>query len=230
LLGTPECFANDSFSNPVTGSLATVARGLLRLGLDQQEAATVLARFVREHPSAFNRRSAAYGVCEALEEALPASARRTLESVLAEQLATDDPEMFAAIAPTLAKASPDQVLARCKELLRHTSSEVRVGVTLALQEMQDPKARALPLAHVSREPWLRSAVQIVAYLGRDVPASFRADIGKRALADDSPSLRLEDTALLRDLDTSTARGLAEAALVDEPDPLVRRQLLAEMAP
>jgi hypothetical protein len=75
----------------------------------------------------------------------------------------------------------------------------------------------------------RVAVQIAAYLGGDVPAALRADIAKRALADDSPSLRRGGAALLRDLDPDIARGLAEAALVDEPDPLLRKRLEEHVA-
>lgn len=224
LLNSPEVFEDDPFFNSVTGSLVTVARGLLRLGANQEKAATVLARVVREHPCGFNRRSAAYQICEALEEAIPAEAKRTLDGVLAEQLATDDPEMLAAIAATLAKASPDQVFVRCSELLSDTSSDVRIGVTRALQRMEHQKARALLLEHLPREPWLRSAAQIAAHLGQDVSASFRADIAKRALADDSPSLRKGGAALLRDLDPETARDLAQGALADEPDPLLRKRL------
>jgi hypothetical protein len=228
-LDTPEAFADDPFFNWVTGSLVTVASGLLRLGSDQQEAATVLATVVRKHPCAFNRRSAAYQICESLEHELSADTKRTLEGVLLEQLATDDPEMFAVVAPPVARARPDQVLARCGELLRDTSSEVRVCVTRALHRMADPRARALLLEHLPREPWLRSKVQIAAYLGGDAPAASRADIAKQALADDSPSLRRGGAALLRDLDPDTARGLAEAALVDEPDPLVRKHLEEHVA-
>jgi hypothetical protein len=223
-LNTDEAFADDPFFNPVTGSLVTVASGLLRLGSDQQEAATVLAAVVRKHPCAFNRRSAAYHIGEALEDALPADTRRTLEGVLVEQLASDDPEMLAAVAPALAKAKPDRVFPRCGELLGDPSSEIRFGVTLALQKMRDPKARALLLEHLPREPWVRSAVRIAAYLGGDVPAALRADIAKRALADESPSLRRGAAALLRDLDPDTARGLAETAMADEPDPLLRKRL------
>jgi hypothetical protein len=228
-LHTQEAFADDPFFNPVTGSLVTVAGGLLRFGSDQREAATALAAVVREHPCAFNRRSAAYQICDSLEYALSADTKRTLEGVLLEQLATDDPEMFAVVAPPLARARLDQVFARCGELLRDPSSEVRVCVTRALQKMEDPRARALLLEHLPREPWLRSMVQIAAYLRGDVPAALRADIAKQALADDSPSLRRGGATLLRDLDADSARGLAEAALVDEPDPLVRKCLEEHVA-
>jgi hypothetical protein len=224
LLSVPETFRDHPFFNPVTGSAVTVASGLLRLGSDQQEAATLLARVVREHPCAFNRRSAAYQICEALDYELSADTKRTLEGVLLEQLTNDDPEMFAVVASALVSVSPDQVFSRCRQLLLDTSSEVRVRVTMALRRMEDPAARALLLEHLPREPWLRSAVQMAAYLGGDVPAPVRADIAKRALADDSPSLRRGGAALLRDLDPETARGLAETAMADEPDPLLRKRL------
>lgn len=229
LLDAPEALRDDPFFNPVTGSLVTVAHGLLRLGSDQQEAATVLARVVREHPCAFNRRSAAYQICEALDEDLSPEIKPLLEGVLAEQLAAIDPEMLATVAHSVAKVDPDRVLARCRELLSEPSSEIRMSVTMALQRMDNPKARALLLEHLPSEPWLRCAAHIAAYLGGDVPATLRADIARRALADDSPSLRRGGIALLANLDPETAKGLADAALLDEPDPLLQKGLLKKAA-
>lgn len=224
LVNAPEAFKDDLFFNSVTGSLVTVAHGLLRLGSDQDEAAMVLAKVVREHPCAFNRRSAAYQIGEALDEDLPQETRRLLEGVLTEQLASTDPQMLATVAHTVAKSSPDLVLAKCRELLSEPSSEVRTPVATALERMEDPGARALLLEHLPREAWLRSAAQIAAHLGKDAPAALRADIAKRALADESPSLRRVGMALLSGLDSDTAKALADAALVDEPDPLLQKTL------
>lgn len=224
LLNSPHTFEDDPFFNAVTGSLVTVAGGLLRLGADEEQAAAALARVVREHPCAFNRRSAAYEACEALEQPHSPEATRALESILAEQLVTDDPEMFTTVAPTLVKTREGQVLGRCRELLGHASSEIRTGASFALQKMKTPKANALLLEHLHREPWLRAAAQIAAHLRTDAPASLRTAIARKTLADDSPSLRRGGVALLRDLDPEIARSLAEEALVDEPDPLVRRGL------
>jgi hypothetical protein len=224
LVDAPETFKDDPFFNSVTGSLVTVAHGLLRLGSDQDEAAMVLARVVREHPCGFNRRSAAYQIGEALDEDLPQETRRLLEGVLAEQLASTDPQMLATVAHTVAKSSPDLVLAKCRELLNDPSSEIRSPVAAALERIGDPRARALLLEHLPREPWIRSVAQIAAYLGKDVPAALRADIAERALADESPSLRRVGMTLLYGLDSDTARALADAARVDEPDPLLQKTL------
>jgi hypothetical protein len=224
LLHQPQTFADDAFFNWMTGSLVTIAGGLLRLRADEERAAMVLARVVREHPCAFNRRSAATEVCKALEQSHSGEATRVLESVLAEQLMTADPEMLATTAPILARTSPDQVLARCRDLLTNASSMLRFTVALALQEMDTPRAKAVLLEHLPREPAMRTACGIVAYLGGEASASIRAEIAKRALADESPSLRRDGCALLRDLDPQIARELAQLALTDEPDPLIRKQL------
>lgn len=216
LLHAPRAFDDDPFFNPVAGSLVTVAGGLLRLRSDEEKAAAVLVRIVREHPCGFNRRSAAYEACEALEAVKSAQAVRALQSVLSDQLATDDPEMFAIVAPTLASARPDQVFVRCQELLADASSQIRMGVIMALRKIENPRAKALLLEHIPREPWLRTAADMAAHLREGAPASLRADIARRALEDDSPSLRRGGVALLRDLDPETARGLAGAALTDEP--------------
>jgi hypothetical protein len=90
--------------------------------------------------------------------------------------------------------------------------------------MEGPRARALLLEHLPRESWLRSAAHIAACLGKDVPAEIRADIAKSALANDSPSLRRLGMALLSGLDSDTAQALADAARVDEPDPLLQKTL------
>src|ERR1700730_12074147 len=117
----------------------------------------VLARVVREHPCAFNRHSASREVCKALKQSHSGEATPVLESVLAEQLMTDDPEMVAMTAPILARTRPDQVLARCRDLLNDASSMLRFTVGLPLQEMDPPEAQAFLLEHLPPEPAIRTA-------------------------------------------------------------------------
>lgn len=85
-------------------------------------------------------------------------------------------------------------------------------------------ALALIRDRLPNETSLRLRVTIARMLGRLVPDDERLMIARAALADESPSLRLEGLSLLRELPSALAGDAAGAALKDEPDPIIKERL------
>lgn len=71
---------------------------------------------------------------------------------------------------------------------------------------------------------LRDAVHLCGMLGALVPDATLVELATRALSSSSPSLRTDGCWVLSDLSPDDARRTAEAALVDEPDPVLVTKL------
>lgn len=80
------------------------------------------------------------------------------------------------------------------------------------------------LRWLERDRPLRTAVTVAGALGNLVSESRLRDLCARGLADESPTLRLDASRLLKLLKEDEARALARGAAQDEPDPSLRRRL------
>ncbi|HLC43460.1 MAG TPA: hypothetical protein VJO34_17780 [Methylomirabilota bacterium] len=209
--------------NHFAGSLTAVAAALLRLQPENTRAANALVRLL-SHPSAFERRTAAAAASDALELPLPEGVAGQLESELHQLLASADTQLFAAIAPAVARKEPKVILSRCGTLLQSTDPAARETGIGVLRRLDEPKASEMLVAHLAHESDLRLACAIAGHLGPKAPEAMRLALARRALADDSPSLRFEGLTLLASLSAGASREVAHDVLPSEPDPFLRSRL------
>ena len=80
------------------------------------------------------------------------------------------------------------------------------------------------MAWLEREPSLRLVAEFANATARLVSTEWLRDVARRALADDSPSLRYDGLLLSEHLDDEARDGLAREALRDEPDAELKRLL------
>lgn len=82
---------------------------------------------------------------------------------------------------------------------------------------------------ISKQHTVRNALWVAFALGSLAPEDVRVELVRRALADESPSLRWEAIQSLRALERQQMIELARAALKDEPDPALAKALEAALS-
>jgi hypothetical protein len=225
LLADPDTFKSSDFCNWSAATVETIAEHLLFLEADAVDAARALVRLF-EHPCRLNRLGALWKAGEMLQRKLAREAMLILETALRPVITSDDAEAFTRVAPALARIDPEKVRARCVELLDNSAHEVRSSAARTLLEMRhSPSAREALLRWLPGETALLTAMGIAGELG-DAARPVLSTLVARALAHDSPALRHHGIFGLNLLDVGEATRLASQALVDEPDPALRKQLEA----
>lgn len=227
LSGRPETFQDDPFFNRQAGDLVTAARSLLQLDADATAAADAILRVVDDHPCKFNRESAAWSAAEAFRHGSSTDAMLRLKKKLDVLVDADDPKYFLRAAPVLLRERGMKVVERAARYLDDDSADTRRSAFHALSQMAPPYHVAALLRLVDwfpRAATTREAVRCVACLREILPLEARVDVARRALADESPSLRLEGARLLSSVPAAERERLARDASADEPDAAIRRIL------
>jgi hypothetical protein len=227
LRGSPETVQPADFHNWLAGSLQSVAEALLRLEPDAQDAAEALVGLLT-HPCKSNRESATRVICDVLAREPSAQVREHLAQSLRPFLESADDAVFLVAAPSLLRTDTNRVLARLKHILASESEVLRacaVNVLAWAPGLLASRCLSLLATRVEEEESLRLSVQIVSILNALCPRGRVKSVATRALQDASPALRMGGIALLALLDGADARDLAEAALTDEPDPLLKQRLV-----
>jgi hypothetical protein len=222
LAADPSTWIDDSFFNSRAGVLKTVCEGLLRLDPQATDAADLLVRLF-DHPCAFNRRRAAAMAAGVYERTSHTEANRALRRRFEQLAESDDDELFLEAAPAMVWVVNEEFEERCTKIFENGSPEVQDSVLHALSQAAIPfpgKSFALVLRAIEQATTLRRKTDLAGSFGRFLPASIAEDLARPALADESPSLRLQGCGLLHYLDPDTAKELATEALADEPDPYI----------
>ena len=230
----PETFKDDSFFNNLAGSLCSTAEALLRLDPDCSEAGTALLRLL-QHPCGFNRRSAFSTVAELLRggRAVRTEPFRRLSEALDGELKTEDDELFLHLCEYFYPRDSKVVEERLTALLNHEEYQTRFWALQRLTRLpygHPGRALALIRDRLEIEPSVRLQVDIAKTLGPLAEAKAVRRVAVRALENESPTLRMGGASLLKWLDAEVASKVAEDAVRDEPDPVVRRRLEAWASP
>jgi hypothetical protein len=215
-------YQDHEFCNFAAVSLAVVSTALLRVDPSAVDAAETLV-WLLDHPCRANRQFAAREACE-MQKIAEGGAHRILEDALARQLGSNDPDVFAAAGPALAAKHGDAIVERCESLLGQDDVRLRATAAHLLAQLDHPRASDLLARWLPTETSTRLAVAIAANPMVAATDQLIADLARRGLADDSPSLRLDAIGLLHRLPPEEARGLAEQALTDEPDDAIKTSL------
>lgn len=226
LLSAAATFEDSSFYNFTAGSAAVVAESLLRLDADDTAAAKALRRLFITHPCEMNRRNVAMHAASAYRRGQVTEAMQELEAML-RPLTEADAELFFAALPALKKLEPRATTERCLKLL-DDEDELMARAANALLLLPLTQGAVVPrlLEWISRQSTVRSALFVAFALGALAPEALRVSLVRRALADESPSLRWAAIERLRALERQQMIDLARAALTDEPDPALAKALEA----
>ncbi|MDP1824495.1 MAG: hypothetical protein Q8L48_14670 [Archangium sp.] len=231
LLAAPQTFEDSSFMNFSAGSAATVAQSLLGLDPDDTAAAKCL-RMLLTHPCAHNRLTAAMCAAGAYRHGMKTEAMQVLESTLRPLVHNPDNDLFFAAIEALKVLEPQPVIERCVRLLDAEVVQLIPRAASFLTGLRLSENAVVPalIAWISRQPVARNALSVAMALGSLVPEELRLDLVKRALADESPSLRWAAISCLNSLERGQMIGLASTALEDETDPALMRALNAAANP
>lgn len=228
LLAAAATFEDSSFFNFTAGSAAAVAESLLRLDADDTAAAQCLRRLFT-HPCASNRQNAAMHAASGYRHELRTEAMQQLDAML-RPLTEADADFFFAAFPALQKLEPAASTERC---LRHLDDEdelmARAANALLLLPVTQGAVVPRLLEWISRQSTVRSAMFVAFALGALVPEALRVSLVRRALADESPSLRWAAIERLPALERPQSAELAATALKDEPDPALAKVLGAAVS-
>lgn len=229
LLASPATFADSSFFNFAAGGAAVVAESLLRFDADDTAAAQCLRRLFT-HPCAQNRVSTAMHAASAYRHELKTEAMQLLESMLRPLLDEPDTDLFFAALPALEKIEPQATTERCLELL-DAEDELMARAANALLHLPLTQSAVVPrlVEWISKQQAIRNALWVAFALGSLAPEDVRVDLVRRALADESPSLRWEAINCLRALERQQMMELARSALNDETDPALAKALEAALS-
>lgn len=226
LVGDPQTHERADFFNWRAGSLEVVATALLGDDTSNRSAADALVSLL-SHPCRRNSLSAALAIGKTLSEGCPeeiaGKLRAALQSALPSRDQWDD-AIFDAVAPAFAGSDPGFVFPRCEARLRSTNPETRSMAIGVLGRVASDRSKALLMGHLSMESNPRLSCMIVRYLGVETGAELREATVRHALAADEPSIRFEGTVFLDGVPAQSARAMAEDALQDEPDPVLRSRL------
>jgi hypothetical protein len=219
--------------------LMIAATTLLELDADSVAAASAMVR-IMSHPDPSWRGSAVVRAARVLRADLQTEAMLVLERALALQLDAEDPMVSLHAAPGLLAYyswPPDprlrhhrtQTVQRCRTLLDSDDNEVRSAAVGVLTKLgyKDVFFRWL-----AETPPLSSALAVLASYGGgwrwlETPLDPSTAILRRGLAAEQPRLRFAAVgglARLRVVAMDVARELAEVAMADEPDPVLRAAL------
>lgn len=225
LMASAATFEDSSFFNFTAGSAAAVAESLLRLDADDTAAAQCLRRLFT-HPCASNRQNAAMHAASAYRRGQVTEAMQELEAML-RPLTEADAELFFVAFPALKKLEPRATTERCLKLL-DDEDELMARAANALLLLPLTQGAVVPRLPewISRQSSVRSALFVAFALGALAPEALRVSLVRRALADESPSLRWAAIERLPALERQQMIDLARAALTDEPDPALAKALEA----
>jgi hypothetical protein len=205
-----------------------LAKEILGLDPDDTDAAEHMAQALRRS-SGFRRSTIVGDIVEVLRGDLQTVAMRTLGREIEELLHSEDMESFLAAATVLVRDDPQVVLTRCEAALFEHGSRYLHSAILALARIPFPfTGRAL--AALGRwvcergEP-IDMALWAAGLVHEILPAEVTEEILRHALASATPSLRLDATRYLEHVAASTCMPLLGEAVKDEPDPLLRREML-----
>ncbi|MBM4780468.1 MAG: hypothetical protein GQE15_22420 [Archangiaceae bacterium] len=229
LLSSAATFEDSSFFNVTAGSAASIAEAILRLDADDTAAAQCLRRLFT-HPCAANRRRATMCAASAYRHGLMTEAMQLLESMLRPLLDEPDTDLFFAALAALEKLEPRATTERCLKLL-DAEDELMARAANALLHLPLTQSAVVPrlVEWISKQQVVRSALWVAFRLGSLAPEDVRVDLVRRALADESPSLRWEAIENLHALNQQQVIELARAALKDEPDPALAKALEAALS-
>jgi HEAT repeat protein len=175
----------------------------------------------------FNRTTAVRKAAKELarHEHLRTKPLRDLRAKLTALIDTPDDDLFCALVPAVWRDKDKRVPERLSRLLRSRS---RKKQQIALSALRKLEYEGWPLLmEWASQP--RDHLLVLSTLGpnlRLLPDARRAEIAKRALADESPTIRYEGAEVLSTLGPTMAAKLARQALKDDPDPLIRTKLSA----
>lgn len=226
LLSSAATFEDSSFFNFTAGSAASIAEAILRLDADDTAAAQCLRRLFT-HPCAANRRGATMCAASAYRHELKTEAMQLLESMLRPLLDEPDSDFFFAAFPALEKLEPQATTSRCLKLL-DAEDELMARAANALLHLPLTQSAVVPrlVEWISKQQAIRNALWVAFRLGSLAPEDVRVDLVRRALADESPSLRWEAIQSLHVLERQQMIELARAAMKDETDPALAKALEA----
>jgi hypothetical protein len=224
-VGTP---GSSSLPNNRDRIVVDLAREILGLDPDDTDAAEHMAQALRRS-SGFRRSTIVADIVEVFRGNLQTVAMRTLGGEIDALLHSEDMESFLAAATVLVRDHSQVVLTRCEAALFEHGSRYLHSAILALARIPFPfTGRAL--AALGRwvcehgEP-IDMALWAAGLVHEILPTAVTEEILRHALASAAPSLRLDATRYLEHVAASTCMPLLREAVKDEPDPLLRREML-----
>ena len=161
---------------------------------------------------------------------LKTEAMQLLESMLRPLLDEPDTDLFFAALPALEKLEPQATTERCLKLL-DAEDDLMARAANALLHLPLTQSAVVPrlVEWISKQQAIRNALWVAFALGSLAPEDVRVGLVRRALANESPTLRWEAINCLRALERPTMIELARAALKDEPDPALAKALEAAVS-
>ena len=218
-------FLNAKFCNNLASDLATICQAQLSLNPDEFAAAAALRRLFA-HPAALNRRTGVRSAADVCDGYLKTAPILHLREGLEQLVDGGDDELFLAALPGLSGAARSVVVRRVEALaLDDDPGTVRQAVTAlcSCRFLQGERTRILSRC-LGTDPSPRIALYISGWLAGGAESDQLTDRVRRALADESPSLRNDAIAALHRLPSSQSANLAREAILDEPDPRLRTRL------
>jgi hypothetical protein len=223
----PETFQDDKFFNRYAGELVIAARALLQLDADATAAAEAIVRVIDDHPCKFNRESAASSAVDAFRAGSSTDAMLRLKKKLDVLVDDENPTFFFRAASALVRERGMKLVDRAARYLDDDDANTRQSAFNALSNMSPPYHVAALHRLVEWFPRARTTRESIRGVGclRDLlPLDVRVSVARRALADESPSLRLDGARSLSSVPVAERKQLAGEALSDEPDAAIRRIL------
>lgn len=203
-----------------------VAAALLRLDPNAIDAAKALAsKLVCENENV--RYAAVQDAVSVLRPEISNAAMRVLASVLLGLRGSGDALAFLFAAPVLARDHFHEVRGRCSQFLASDDLEVRQWAAVALARTPPPataEALATLANWVPRGDPIGLALWVASLVWPLLEQDEIVQLLRRGLAAESPNIRGDSLVLVRQRDDNTARILIEEALVDEPEPILRKQM------
>ncbi|MBS2032577.1 MAG: hypothetical protein JST54_32185 [Deltaproteobacteria bacterium] len=223
LMADSQTWEDDNFFNRRAGDLATAAKGLLELNREAELAADAFSRLFR-HPCGFNRRSAIGNANDCFNPRIHTHAMRKLRDSLLELLRADE-DVFVSAIPSLIELDAKEARTRCQGILeRSAPARQSSTVNLLLQSSRVLDAIPMIVAWLKKQTDVRTALGYSLQLRESLPPEFIEALATKALADESPSLRLNGIGALRYLEAERAAAISRRAIEDEPDPALKREL------
>ncbi len=230
ILELPQTFEDHVFFNDLAGAAVTLAVALLTLDPDSSTGARAFEQ-LWDHPCRFNKRSTVRDAASVFRRHLQTDAMGRVKALLEPLIEGADEELFFSGLRALGKLAPERTKQRCLESLGQESADPFPQGLFYLLSLP-LGAGVLPslLNWLDGDRPLRTAIAVAGSLGTLVSRERLRDLCTRGLADESPTLRLDASRLLRLLEPHEARAMAETAAEGEPDPSLRRRLERAPAP
>jgi hypothetical protein len=206
--------------------LLSVAAALLRLDADATDAATALIHLIH-HVDVQIRRLATRDAVSVFRRDPQTLSMSLLQEAFGHLLDVDDSRTFLEVAFVLARDHRDAVLERCRGLLDDADYELRQWAAVALARTPAPhtaEALAILARWAPRGEPLGLALWVASLVWSLMPEIEIAELVRRGLASDSPTTRSRTIEMAHHLGEAAASPLLEAALVDEPEPILRKQM------